>query len=156
MSPNLNSGLFSGPHFKRERPLHGAGEVIQWWEGRRLFFNAVVGCTGIITCALLVICAILADSVVGEAIGLPDGPLLGVFGIFFYGILANVFYTGGWIGELALKTVTTATKSNSFALKSFRAGVAFSVIITLLPAAVCWIAFALAVLHGQKHGPPGE
>jgi hypothetical protein len=42
---------------------------------------------------------------VGEAIGILDGPLLGVFGILIYGILANVFYTGGWIAELALRTV---------------------------------------------------
>jgi hypothetical protein len=49
-------------------------EVIRWWEGRRLYFNSVVGFTGVITCVLLIICAFTADSIVGEPIGMPDGP----------------------------------------------------------------------------------
>jgi hypothetical protein len=129
------------------------GEVIRWWEGRRLFFNSVVGCTGVITCVLLIVCALTADSTVGEPIGMPDGPLLGVFGIVFYGILANVFYTGGWISELLLRAVTTTEKASALGLTAFRAGVYFSILLTLCPAVVCWIAFAVALLKGQKHGP---
>ncbi len=91
-----------------------AGEVIRWWEGRRFFFNSVVGCTGVITCVLLIVCAFTAESSVGEPIGMPDGPLLGVFGIVFYGILANVFYTGGWISELLMRAVTTTEKASAF------------------------------------------
>jgi hypothetical protein len=87
---------------------------------------------------------------------MPDGPLLGVFGIFFYGILANVFYTRGWICELLLGSVTTAKKSAAFGLKAFRVGIAISIFITLCPAALSWFAFAIALLHGQIHGPPGE
>jgi hypothetical protein len=156
MLPGFLKSFFNSPQFKREVLLDGPGEVIRWWESRRFFFNAVVGCAGIVTCILLVICAFTAESVVGEAIGMPDGPLLGVFGIFFYGILANVFYTGGWIFELASRTTMTANKSSAFGLKAFRAGVAFSVLITLCPAIICWLAFAIAFLHGQKHALPGE
>jgi hypothetical protein len=32
----------------------------------------------------------------------------------------------------------------------------FSILLTLCPAVICWIAFAVALLKGQKHGPPGE
>jgi hypothetical protein len=152
----LAPAFLDSPRFKRDKPLSGAGEVIRWWESRRFFFNVLVGSTGVIACALLIVCAFTADSVVGEPIGMPDGPLLGVFGIVVYGILANVFYTGGWITELLMRTAVTAQRTNAFGLKAFRIGVAFSVFITLCPAAVCWIAFAVAVLHGQKHGPPGE
>lgn len=148
--------LFDGPKFQREFPLDHTREVIRWWESRRPFFNLVVGCTGIVTCVLLGICAVTAEALVGEAIGLPDGPLLAVFGIFFYGLLANLFYTGGWITELALKTKLTTIRSSAFGLKAFRAGVAFSIFVTFCPAVVCWLALAIAILHGQKHGPPGE
>jgi hypothetical protein len=144
-------GLFDSSPFKRNLPLVGAGDVIRWWESRRFFFNAVVGCTGVITCVLLIICAVTADSIVGEPIGLPDGPLLGVFGIFFYGLLANLFYTGGWIGELLMRATTTAERSTAFGLKAFRVGVNFSIFITLCPAVICWVAFAVALMKAQKH-----
>jgi hypothetical protein len=104
----------------------------------------------------LIVCAFMAESMVGEPIGLPDGPLLGVFGIFFYAILANLFYTGGWICELLMRTTVTAERSDALGLKAFRVGVKMSILITLCPAAICWLAFAVALLHGQKHAPTGE
>lgn len=132
------------------------GEVIRWWEGRRFFFNSVVGCTGVITSVLLIVCAFTAESSVGEPIGMPDGPLLGVFGIVFYGVLANIFYAGGWISELLMRAVTTTEKASAFGLRAFRTGVYFSILLTLCPAVVCWLAFAVALLKGQKHGLAGE
>jgi hypothetical protein len=85
---------------------------------------------------------------------LSDGPLLGIFGIFLYGILANAFYTSGWICELLLRKVMTTERRATMGLKAFRFGTIFSILLTLSPAAICWIAFAVALLHGQKHGPP--
>jgi hypothetical protein len=105
---------------------------------------------------MVIICAVISDSMVGEAIGLPDGPLLGVFGVFLYGLLANVFYTSGWICELLLRTMTPPERSAAFGVRAFRFGMRFSILLTLSPAVICWIAFAVALLHGQKHGPPGE
>lgn len=142
--------------FQRELTPVGQMDVIRWWEGRRFFYNSVVGVTGLITCALLIVCAFMADSMVGEPIGLPDGPLLGVFGILFYGLLANIFYTGGWIGELLLRGVMTAEKASAFGRMAFSIGVNFSILLTLCPAAFCWFAFAVALANGQKRGPPGE
>jgi hypothetical protein len=148
--------FFDGPEFVRNTSHRGVWEVIRWWESRRFFFNLVVGCTGILTLILMTICAVFAESVVGEAIGMSDGPLLEVFGIFFYGILANLFYTAGWIVEIGLRTTIAANRSAALGLKAFRAGVVFSIFITLFPALFCWLAFAIAFLHGQKHGSPGE
>ncbi|HEY5253260.1 MAG TPA: hypothetical protein VIJ53_01315 [Acidobacteriaceae bacterium] len=148
--------FFNRPEFKRELPLTSPWEIIRWWESRRVFFNMVVACTGILTCILCIACAVIAESVVGEAIGMPDGPLLGVFFILFYGILANVFYTGGWIAELTYRTSSTAERSGEFAVKAFRAGMGFAILLTLCPAVLSWLAFTIALLHGQKHGPPGE
>ena len=155
MSQRINA-LLTGPKFTRSADLDGAGQVIAWWESRRMFYNGVVGCTGVITCILLIARALTADLTVGEPIGMPDGPLLGVFFAIFYGIVANVIYTGGWIGELTLRGATTAKKSASVAVMAFRTGLVFSVLITFVPAAACWIVFAVALFHGQKHGPPGE
>lgn len=76
---------------------------------------------------------------------MPDGPLLGMFGIFLYRLLANVFFTGGWICELIVRTEVTAETANAFGLKAFRIGVQFSIFITLCPAAICWLLFAVAV-----------
>lgn len=145
--------FFGSPRFERSQPIAGEGDVIRWWESRRLFFNVVVGCAGIITCVLLIVCAFTADSMVGEPIGMPDGPLPGVFGIFLYGIFANICYTGGWICELLVRAASKTKSSTPFGLKTFRIGVAFSIFITLCPAVVCWSLFAIALLKGQKHGP---
>jgi hypothetical protein len=152
MTVHSIKALLEGPWFDRREPIAGAGDVIRWWESRRLFFNMVVGCTGIITCVLLIICAFTADSTVGEPIGLPDGPLLGVFGILLYGILANICYTGGWVCELLVRTARKAKSSTSFGLTAFRMGITFSIFITLCPAVICWLIFAIALLTGQKHG----
>lgn len=85
-----------------------------------------------------------------------DGPLLGVFGVLLYGILANVCYTAGWICELLMRKINGIKRSTSLGLKAFRIGLAFSIFITLVPAIVCWIVFAVALLKGQKHGPIGD
>jgi len=98
----------------------------------------------------------MADSMVGEPIGLPDPPIFAIFGVLAYGILANLFYTSGWISELLVRTALTAKKASTFGLIAFRIGVNFSILLTLCPAAICWIAFAVALAKGQKHGPPGE
>jgi hypothetical protein len=148
--------VFQGPRFRRNNTLATSGEVIRWWEARPCFFNAVVGCTGVITCVLLLLCAFAAESKVGETIGMPDGPLLGIFAILFYGILANVFYTGGWLSELLIRVATTTEKASAFGMNAFRIGVHFSILLTLSPAVVCWLAFAVALWKGQKHGPVSE
>ncbi len=145
--------FFRGPRFARSQPIAGEGDVIRWWESRRLFFNVVVGGTGIVTCVLLIACAFTADWMVGEPIGMPDGPLLGVFGIFLYGILANICYTGGWVCELLVRAASRTSNSTPFGVKTFRIGVGFSVFITLCPAVICWSLFVITLLKGQKHGP---
>jgi hypothetical protein len=144
------------PQFQRQLTPVGEMDVILWWESRRFFYNCVVGVAGVTTCAHLIICAFMADSMVGEPIGLPDGPLLGVFGIVVYAFLANIFYTGGWISELLLRSGMTAEKASAFGRRAFSIGVNFSILLTLCPAAFCWLAFAVALARGQKHGPLGE
>jgi hypothetical protein len=47
-------------------------------------------------------------------------------------------------------------RSAAFGLKAFRVGVKLSIFVTLCPAVICWLAFAVALLQGQKHAPIGE
>jgi hypothetical protein len=150
---SLNA-FFNGPKFKRQSSLESSDEIVKWWESRRVFFNVVVGSTGLVTCALVVICILASDATVGEAIGLPDGPLLGVFGIIAYGIMANICFTAGWISELILRSMLTPERSSAYGLKAFRFGIQFSILITLLPALICWLIFVIALASGQKHAPP--
>ena len=148
--------FYERPEFSRLPPAVGTGHVIRWWEERRPFYNVVVGCTGVTTCFLLVLCAVISDSMVGELIGMPDGPLLGVFAIAFYAILANICYTGGWVTELLVRALGRADDAAKASVKTFRFGVTFSILLTLSPAVLCWFAFAAALIKGQKHGPLGE
>lgn len=148
--------LYKSPKFERMESACDAGEVIRWWESRRLFFNLVVGCTGLFTCFLLIVCAFTSDFLVGEAIGMTDGPLLGVFLIVPYALVANLCFTGGWIFELLVRATGEVQRAAAWGLKAFRVGITFSIFVTLCPAVVCWLVFAVALLKGQKHGPPGE
>ncbi len=84
-----------------------------------------------------------------------DGPLLGLFLIVPYAVLANVCYTGGWVAELLVRAAGKADNATAFGLKAFRVGVTFSILITLSPAVICWLSFAVALFKGQKHGPLG-
>ena len=112
--------FYDRPEFRRVDTAVGAGDVIRWWESRRLFFNLMVGISGLATCILLVVCAFTADSVVGEPIGMTDGPLLGIFMIVPFALLANACYTAGWITELLVRTTRTADKAAAFAVRVFR------------------------------------
>ncbi len=148
--------FYKRQEFIRADAAIGAGDVIRWWENRRLFFNLTIGISGLVTCVLLVVCALTAGSLVGESIGMPDGPLLGVFMIVPYALLANACCTAGWISELMVRTTRTANDAAAFAVRAFRAGITFSICVTLSPAVISWLVFAVAWMKGQKHGPPGE
>jgi len=81
--------------FSRSEPLRSAWEVFAWWEARRVPFNLMVGVTGIVTGAIILFAALLAETYLGEPIGLPDPPIFVVFGIVFYAIMANICFAGG-------------------------------------------------------------
>lgn len=86
-----------GPAPDRNLDRSRALQVVAWWEKRRFGYNLMVGSAGLLTSALMLVCAFVSEAAVGVPIGLSDGPLLGVFAAIAYGIMANVCYTGGWI-----------------------------------------------------------
>jgi hypothetical protein len=98
--------------------------VVQWWESRRLFYNMVVGGTGLVSGAWLY----LIDSLFRGHLGpIPWEPVVA------FGVLANVCYTSGWMVEnLVERWLQRPVYGLGPAL--FRYGLAFSVGLTLLPA----------------------
>jgi hypothetical protein len=128
----LNTHLFT-----RSSPLVSAFDVILWWETRRLPFNLIVGITGVVTCAAILVLVIMASSMITfpeSTDPAADGPepILAVILVIAYGVGANVCYTGGWIAEIIARRLW-GDKAAHFGEISFGLGLAFSVVLTLVP-----------------------
>lgn len=121
-----------------------------------MFYNAVVGLVGVVSVVLMICCGVLAEPLVGEAIGIPDGPIFIPFFIGVYGVLANVCYTGGWIAELILSRFTQDGNTNAFAVWVFRVGVRFSIFVTLFPAVLSWAVFLFSLATGRRAAPTDQ
>jgi hypothetical protein len=155
-----SSGLFSalgrffdGPAYRRDLVQKNSGEVIKWWEERRSYYNKVLAGVGTVTCILMISCGLIAEPLVGEAIGLPDPPILVPIGIIAYGLIANLCYTGGWIAELLLARFKVDHASIAFGTRAFRFGVMFSIGLTLFPAALSWAVLLLSLATGRRMAP---
>jgi hypothetical protein len=128
-------------------------EIIEWWEKRRVFYNVVVVLVGVVSVFLMICCGILAEPLVGDAVGIPDGGFFIPFGAIVFGFLANVCYTGGWMAELLLSRFKTDRNTNAFGIRAFRLGVKFSVFVTLLPAVLSWAVFLFMLATGRQAVP---
>ena len=112
-----------------------AGKVILWWELRRILFNAILFVIGLaaVIGGLSLIDVVDPNRDVGT-------PLLG---IVLYGFLANLFYTLGWIVELAGRQTDPAS-ARLRGQRMFRAGMLFSCVLTTLP---FWFGFGIWALN---------
>ena len=119
--------------------LPSAGQIILWWEGRRVFYNVAVGVVGFVSVAALLT---IGPRVVSEPEPL-FSPFFMFLGILIYGIGANICYTAGWIVELLLKKFG-AQSTEKFANAAFKAGLGFSCVITSLP---IWFVLVLWIAH---------
>jgi hypothetical protein len=121
--------------------------VVQWWESRRLTYNAIVGVTGLGT--LVYVNAL--ELLLGNGWLTPlDGPggAARVLAILGYAVAANVCYTFGWIVEnLAERWLKRPVYGLGPAL--FRHGLVFSVGLTLFPA----VLVTIAGIAGRLLGP---
>lgn len=121
-------------------------EILRWWELRRIPYNLVVGGVGIISCGVMLALAAIASEHFNEPLGLPDPPILAVFGVIAYGIAANVCYAGGWVVEWVVRRLWRE-RAGAFGEISFVVGVVFSVVLTLAPAGFTLMALILRLLH---------
>jgi hypothetical protein len=131
--------LASLPLFRRDSPTPSARAAIGWWEVRRIPYNLIVGCAGIVTCIVIAIIGLGSYFFFNSDFGLPGSPLLAVFGVIIYGFLANLCYTGGWIAELIVRRAWPE-EADKFASRTFLLGLLFSVLLTLTPAIVVGVA----------------
>ena len=119
---------------------------LNWWESRRLVYNVVVGCTGLVTLG-----------VVSLLMAIPPHPtpfkVFVILPVLAYGVLANICYSFGFLAERALAWLWKGDREPApdAGPVLFRQGVLFSVGLTLLPiglALVQYIARSVASLFG--------
>jgi hypothetical protein len=60
----------------------------------------------------------------------PDLPIFALLGVVAYGIA--VCYTGGWLSELAVRRILPS-QSERLSIATFRAGLVFSILLSLVP-----------------------
>lgn len=112
--------------------------LLRWWESRRLFYNRVVGMTGLVTLSGLFV--LVPDRPAFFAPGL-------VFAVLAYGVMANVCYTFGWLAELVARAVW-GSKAPDLGPFLFREGLIFSVGVTALPLLVGLMVWVARLLVG--------
>jgi hypothetical protein len=118
------------------------GQVIRWWEVRRLFYNAVLLVIGV--------AAIMGmEWIMTKVIPLGEDavePMVLILGVLVYGSMANLLYTSGWLMEL------WGRKSDPILARRrgrwmFRAGLLFSCVLTSLP---FWLAYVYWIVHRSR------
>jgi len=110
----------------------GAVETFCWWEARRVQYNLVVGATGLFTMAVVQLCGF------GSAGGF-------IFAALSYGMMANICYSSGWLSDLLARHYWKE-KAEHFGPILYCQGVAFSVLLTLVPAAMAIAGAVLGVM----------
>jgi hypothetical protein len=91
-----------------------AGGIIAWWEGRRIYFNAIL-------LAAITLAAIVSAAADG------GGITLFVVSIIFLLFPANIWYTGGWIADLLIKKALRLNVTG-FGPWALGAGIVFSLL----------------------------
>jgi hypothetical protein len=107
--------------------------VLGWWESRQPLFNLSVGAAGLLTLTTVTLLAHLPPGAVGFPV-----PWRAVL---LYGLMANVCYTLGPLGDL-LPRHALGSRAPAIAPVLFRYGFVFAVGLTLLPvplAALGWL-----------------
>lgn len=119
--------------WRRESPMATAWQAIGWWESRRVPYNLIVGCVGVLSCMVACIVALGSYFLFNSEFGMPDPPLFAAFAVVLYAIMANVCYTAGWLGELIIRAAWPH-QADRYASLTFASGLVFSVLLTATPA----------------------
>lgn len=142
LSLSLAGWLFAH-QLEKSHPAH----VVAWWEVRRLPYNMLVGATAALSLVVFFAVAFTCERSVGVALGMPNPPLLVVIAVSAYGIVVNVFYTGGWILELLIAKLWRVS-TPVFGPIAFTVGTAVSVVVTLVPAGLVILLAAVTSCRG--------
>ncbi|MCL4552397.1 MAG: hypothetical protein M1305_02415 [Candidatus Marsarchaeota archaeon] len=120
-----------------------AGEVIRWWEARRLHYNCALVLAGFASLVGYFVIVSLPQQFGGTDI---PGLFMLAQGILLL-VGANIFYTGGWITEVAVRALVRRPYRR-FGPIMFGIGLLFSLLIVALPTVgigVYWVENATAI-----------
>ena len=123
--------------FPAPAEVRNTGGILRWWESRRLTFNVVVGGAGLVTLAAMKVIALLPPLSMSMPIFWP--------GVLAYGVLANLFYSLGFMTEAVMQRAWREDTPR-VGPPLFRQGLIFSVGLTLLPIAMFGIAKTVMLL----------
>jgi len=131
--------------FRRRDDVTRPLAIIAWWELRRIPYNVAVGLTGMLTITA-VEWLVESEAAWRHQPVDPDWPpTAAMVGVILYGLMANVCFTGGWITELFVRKVWQ-DRAGSFAQIAFFFGFVASILLTLLPIAVCAASVAVRLM----------
>jgi hypothetical protein len=117
------------------------GNIVAWWELRRIAFNALVGAVGAVSFIVNLWLWITYIQKPGEDDGF--NPALSVV---LFAILANIFYTSGWIVE-GLCLAIRRHGSPEIGPRLFKLGLIFSLILASLPGLLLALEVAFKALR---------
>jgi hypothetical protein len=131
--------------FRRPENFDSPGQLIAWWEKRRIVYNLVVGASGLVTCGTLISIALLRSPAHVSKDADIGNPFVGIIVVILYAIMANVCYTAGWVTELIV-TKVWGPQRGRYGEIVFSLGFAFSIALTLLPL----VAFGPSALFSSR------
>lgn len=108
--------------------------IIKWWELRRIPYTIVVAAAGVLS-------YFTANSIIsmyaqrGEDFLNPSSLLIGVPAAV---LIANVFYTFGWVVDLVRQGPNLQSKER-FRLVAFYSGLAFSAAVMFVPVCIAFL-----------------
>ena len=129
----------SGLEWTAESPLSTRGDIIRWWETRRYAFNAFLLAVGFASWILVMIAGSAAVKP-GEDF---EEPLAMLFGTVIYAVMANIFYTMGWVVDTIFYNGRPRTRLH-------KAGLIFAMILTAVPGVWAVVAWLITVFTGRK------
>jgi hypothetical protein len=110
-------------------------DAVAWWEIRRIPFNFLILVVGLVSGFIV--------AFVGSRVFKPEADFGSPFiAVILYAVTANLCYTLGWITELLWAWGDTA-QTETIRPKVFRVGLIFSASLTLLPAIVLSLVWAV-------------
>ena len=129
---NLAEFLFPAP---ARRSVLG---ILQWWEGRRLKYNLIVGASGVLSLAMVRIFTWMPPN--HMAFPIPLGVVIA------FGVAANICYTFGPAVEIAAEKAW-GRKALPIGPALFRMGLTFSLGLTQMPTLIAGFSGAIRLLQ---------
>lgn len=116
----LTEFLFPAPARRR------SGQILRWWEARRLSYNLIVGSAGGLSLGLVTVISLLPPHPLGMRLFFPWPAVIA------FGVLANLCYLLGPTVEITAEKLW-GSRVLPLGPTLFRMGLTFSVGLALLP-----------------------